>query len=73
MWDENDYESRWLQGVCTIFLAVFAVIGTYIVLTHIGFFILIGGIPVIIGSIRLCWRCGYYAVTGKNNINRDHF
>jgi hypothetical protein len=72
-WDEDDRFGRWLQGICAVLLAIFSVIGGYIVLTHIGFFLLIGGIPLIYGSTRLCWRCAHYAITGRNNVNRDSF
>jgi len=73
MWDGKDYGSRWIQGICAIFLALFTVIGGYVVLSHLVFFIIIGGIPVITGSAWLTWRCAYYALTGKNNVNRDYF
>jgi hypothetical protein len=73
MWDETDYEGRWIQAACAVFLAIFSVLGGYVVVTHIGFFVIVGGVPVILGSIRLCWRCAYYAVTGKNNINCDDY
>jgi hypothetical protein len=73
MWDETDYEGRWVQGVCAIFLALFALIGSYVVLKFLGLFLILGGIPVIIGATRLCWRCAYYAVTGQKNVNRDNY
>jgi hypothetical protein len=73
MWGEEDTLARWIQGICAIFLAIFSIIGAYIVIAHIGLFLLLGGIPVIYGSIRLCWRCTYYALTGKGNVNRDTY
>jgi hypothetical protein len=73
MWDETDYEGRWIQAICAAFLALFTVLGGYYVLNHLGLFIIFGGVPVIIGSARLSWRCAYYAVTGRNNINRDNY
>ena len=73
MWDEKDYTARWVQGTCAIFLALFAIVAGYFVFTSPGFMVLIGGIAVFIGSVRLCWRCLHYAITGNGNVNRDDF
>jgi hypothetical protein len=73
MWDEQDVSSRWVQGICAVFLAVFSVGGLYMVWNS-GFFMLkFGGIALCCGAIRLCWRCAKYAATGRDNINRDNF
>jgi hypothetical protein len=73
MWDGTDHEGRWIQGVWAILLAVFAILGSYVVLTHLGFFLIVGGVPVIIGATRISYRCAYYALTGEKNINRDDY
>jgi len=74
MWDEEDYTARWIQGFCAIFLALFALVDAYLLL-HTAFvlFYAIAGFTLFCGSIRYCWRCAYYAITGKGNINRDDF
>lgn len=73
MWDETDYAGRWIQFICAVFLGLFTLLGGYEVLSHLGFYLIIGGLPVITGAAWLCWRCTYYAVTGKNNVNRDYY
>jgi hypothetical protein len=73
MWDEQDYSGRWLQGICAVFLGIGAVGGIYMV-THATFLMLMfGGIAATLGCIRVGWRCAYYAITGRRNINRDGF
>jgi hypothetical protein len=74
MWDEVDYLGRWIQGFCAIFLALFALADAYMLWhTSFVFFYFLAGIGALFGSVRLCWRCFWYAVTGKNNVNRDDF
>lgn len=73
MWDEEDYTARWIQGICAIFLAVFALVAGYFVYTSPIFMLMIGGVVVFVTSARLCWRCARYAVTGKGNVNRDEY
>ena len=73
MWDETDYASHWIQGICAIFLALFAFGGVYMVLNSSFLMFRFGGLAVFLGSLRLCWRCFRYAVTGKNNVNRDDY
>jgi len=73
MWDEQDYFGRWVQGISAVILGVCAVGGLYMA-THATLIMLIyGGIAVTLGCIRLSWRCARYAITGRNNINRDNF
>lgn len=73
MWDEKDYTSRWIQGICAIVLAIFAVGDAYFVLSNFGLFYLVAGVTLFIVSVRICWRCFIYAVTGRGNINRDDY
>jgi hypothetical protein len=73
MWDEDDIEGRIIQGICAVFLALFALADGWVVFVHFGFFFGVAGITLFIGSVRLCWRCFWYAVTGKNNVNRDNY
>ncbi len=73
MWDEQDYFSRWVQGISALILAMGAVGGIYMV-THATLIMLrFGGIAATVGCIRVGWRCAGYAITGRNNINRDDF
>ena len=73
MWDEHDYTARWIQGICAIFLALFAVGAAYIVYTTPFSILMFGFLTASFGSITLCWRCTRYALTGKNNVNRDDY
>ncbi len=72
MWDEEDYAGRWIQGICAIFLALFAIVGGDMVLRSTFFMFKFGGIVVFCGSARLCWRCARYAITGQGNVNQDY-
>ncbi len=73
MWDEQDYLGRWVQGICAVILGICAVGGIYTI-THATLTMLIfGGMAATWGCIRVGWRCARYAVTGRNNINRDDF
>ena len=73
MWDEHDYTARWIQGICAIFLALFSIVGGYLVYTSTILMVMIGGVTVFFASLTLCWRCTRYALTGKNNVNRDDY
>lgn len=73
MWDERDYTARWVQGISAVFLALFAAVGIYLIYSTTVFMLIIGGGVVVLGAIRLCWRCAAYAVTGRNNVNRDGY
>jgi hypothetical protein len=73
MWDEQDYLGRWVQGISAVILGIGAVGGMYMV-THATLIMLrLGGTAATLGCIRLSWRCAGYAITGRNNINRDEF
>ncbi len=73
MWDEQDYFSRSVQGVWAVLLAIGAVGGIYMVLHATFIMIFFGGIAATFACIRIGWRCARYAITGRNNINRDNF
>jgi hypothetical protein len=73
MWDEDDHAGRWIQGICAIFLALFASVAGYLIFTSTVLMIMIGGFAAFCGSATLCWRCARYALTGKGNVNRDDY
>ena len=75
MWDEKDYFGRWVQGVCAVVLGAVAVGGIiFIVLAGNTLTLLRSGIvAATLGCIGVGWRCARYAITGRNNINRDDF
>jgi hypothetical protein len=73
MWDEKDYLARWIQGICAVFLALFAAADAYFVVSNFGFFYGIAGVTLFVGAVKLAWRCARYAITGRNNVNRDSF
>jgi len=78
MWDEDDTSGRFVQLICGVVLLVVAFCCGYIAISgwdrsyshsyrHTG----AGGLCV--GAIYLGIRCLWYAVTGKDNVNRDDF
>ena len=74
MWDAHDHTARWIQGICAIFLALFALVDAYFLITHLFFVVyLVAGFTLLTGSTYLCWRCLRYALTGKGNVNRDDY
>jgi hypothetical protein len=73
MWDEHDHTARWIQGICGVFLAFFAIVAGYFVYSSLILMVMLGGVVVFIGSVRLSWRCLRYAITGKGNVNRDDY
>jgi len=73
MWDETDYTARWIQGICAIFLAIFAIGAAYVIYTSPFSIFMIGFLTAFFGAVTLCYRCIRYAITGRNNINRDDY
>jgi len=72
MWDEQDHFSRWVQFVCAIPLIGFGALfeyhywtSTYVASSYRG---VLG-----FGCLGLGIRCLWYAITGKDNVNRDDF
>jgi len=76
MWDEDDTFGRWVQGLCAIPLLAW---------TYFAFDLLAsdsyGGYSygrrgagwTGIVTAYLAYRCLRYAITGRNNINRDDY
>lgn len=73
MWDERDYTARWIQAICAVFLALFAAADAWFVISNFGLLYGVSGTLLFFASVRVSWRCARYAVTGRNNINRDGF
>jgi hypothetical protein len=73
MWDEKDYLARWVQGISAVVLALFAVADAWFVISNFRLIYGIAGITLFFGSVRLSWRCARYAITGRNNVNRDSY
>jgi len=69
MWDERDYVSRWVQGIFAVVLLCGGIVGLYLDFES----------PTAVYRdscfaavcLWLCWRCARYAITGRNNVNRD--
>ncbi len=74
MWDEQDHFSRWVQGICGLLL--------------LGLAITMGSLSwpwsrpagystaedsLAFGALYLAYRCFRYALSGRDNINRDDF
>jgi hypothetical protein len=66
LWGADDTLGRWLQGLCAIVLFAFAAL-------VFKFFLSIWTGAAACGAAYLGYRCARYALTGKNNINRDNF
>jgi len=72
VWDEQDYFSRSIQGICALIFGFGAVEGIYMMThtTSVGSRL---STALTFGCIYAAWRCASYAITGRNNINRDDF
>ena len=77
MWDEDDQFARWVQGICALALIAFDF--AFGMLIKMGFGSGYGSTAtvcetgILIGALYLAARCGWYAITGRNNINRDDY
>jgi hypothetical protein len=72
--DESDHFARWVQGICAIPLTLFVLVEIYFLFSGSFFGIWAffkGGLGI--GAIYLTYRCLKYAITGRDNINRDDF
>jgi len=75
MWDEDDHFGRWVQFLCAIpLLALGAALEYYWWQTpsygYYGHGVYgAGGLSMLVLGIRCLW----YAVTGRDNVNRDDF
>jgi hypothetical protein len=70
--DGEDHFARWVQGLCAVPLILFVLVELYFLFSGsiFGIWIFVqGGLGV--GSIYLTYRCLKYAITGRDNINRD--
>ncbi len=70
LWGEDDTFGRWLQFFCAIpLIALGAALEYYWWTTPSSGYYGAGGT----GMLILGFRCLWYAVTGRDNINRDDF
>ena len=74
LYGEDDYFGRWIQGICAVPLIVFVIYDLSTLFTSAGFGVY-DGIRSAAGTAALYLACRFvlYALTGKNNINRDDF
>ena len=74
MWDEEDTFGRWVQGLCAIPLLAWTFFILYLVAIDSpmvqSYGKGVGGSSGIV-SAYIAYRCLRYAITGRNNINRD--
>jgi len=79
MWDEQDETARWVHLICGIVFLMIALGLGYVSIaswdSDSGYrsYGRGGSGTLCLGAIYLSIRCLWYAVTGKNNINRDDF
>jgi len=81
MWNEDDHFGRWVQFFCALPLLLIAAGLIYFEITspYRGYSLYSRKNPFIshVGGAILCLclasRCLWYAITGKNNVNRDDF
>ena len=74
MWDQRDHFGRWVQAICGLLLLGFAVLmasfswpwSRYAPSSTVE-----DGLAF--GAVYLAYRCFRYALTGRDNINRDDF
>jgi len=75
MWDEDDTFGRWVQGLCAIPLLGWTFLMLYFLASGhpMGYSYGAEGTCAGAGSAYLGYRCLRYAITGRNNINRDDY
>jgi hypothetical protein len=76
MWKEDDYLSRSVQFICGLALIVFLFIDSYLIESGFGGnygYATTAETATWVGAAYLAVRCLWYAITGKDNINRDDF
>ena len=81
MWDEDDITARWVHLVCGVVCLIVAILFGWLAIQswQSSFYESYGssgrgGVDAIcLGALYLGIRCLWYAVTGRNNINRDDF
>ena len=77
MWDEDDTSGRWVQLFCGIILFIAAFCFGYLALSgwdnSYSSYRRGGSTGLCLGAFYLGIRCLWYAVTGRDNVNRDDF
>jgi hypothetical protein len=74
MWDEQDHFGRWVQGILGAMLLPVGMAFEYYDWTHFSDPTYRYGIGGVFGGVLyLAYRCLRYAITGRDNINRDNF
>jgi hypothetical protein len=77
MWDKDDHLARSVQFVCGLALIVFLFIFSYLIEhgfgSGYGSYGTTAELATWGGAAYLAVRCLWYAITGKDNINRDDF
>ncbi len=70
LWGKDDTFSRWVNAIVAILLMLLALFEIY-ALFHFTYatWRLASSLP----CTYLAYRCLFYAITGRNNINRDDF
>ena len=70
MWDKDDHFGRWVQLICAFPLLLAGVALLYLSFADsYSYYYLAFGSGL--GCLFLGGRCIWYAVTGKNNINKE--
>jgi hypothetical protein len=76
MWDRDDHFARWFQALCALPLVVWCAFGAYLWLStpYDSYDRTTGAISTsVLGAAYLAYRCLRYAITGRDNINRDDY
>jgi len=76
MWDEDDTFGRWFQGLCAIPLFGWTCFVLYLLANgyHMSYsYGRAGEFCTGVGTAYLGYRCLRYAMTGRNNVNRDDY
>jgi len=72
MWDENDQFGRWVQLICGVLLALLCIGAAWFSFGNdYQTNRLCDGVALTAGYVA--YRCLRYALTGRDNINRDDF
>jgi hypothetical protein len=72
MWDKDDHFGRWVQLFCALPLLLIGGVLLYASFANPVHHSYRSGTAAI-ACFVLSGRCLWYAVTGKNNVNRDDF
>ena len=76
MWDEKDTTARWIHGICSIPLFAWAFFGVYVWSADTHWFsstsYQYGADMSFCAAAYFGARCAWYAITGRNCLNRDY-